>query len=119
MDIKNIESFFLKKLTFSQIIFFLYSFYLKNNYTNMSLISLKKKTNCSFIDIIKIFYFPTNLKNYILSYPFQHQCQNLLLHLIKDSLNLNNFSSIFNFKLTKKEQNELIYFYNNKFNQNK
>lgn len=85
----------------------------------MSLISLKKKTNCSFIDIIKIFYFPTNLKNYILSYPFQPQCQNLLLHLIKDSLNLNNFSSIFNFKLTKKEKDELIYFYNNKFNQNK
>lgn len=79
------------------------------------LITLKNHTNCSICEIAAVNYMPEPFKSFIFSYPFQLMCNYLLLEIIKNNLNKDNFSDSFLVDLTKKERIELSIYYNNKF----
>ncbi len=79
------------------------------------LIQLKNHTNCSIFEIAAVNYMPEQFKSFIFSYPFQLRCNYLLLEIIKNNLNIDNFSDTFVIDLTKKERLELSIHYNKTF----
>ncbi len=114
-DIRNLNSHFKQRLSFIQILLFIKSFYFDKNDLILSLFKLKENTNCSFFEIIKIFYFPSNLQMLVLNYSFPKNCQTLFLQIVKDSITKDNFSNTFSLTLNKLERLELSFFYNKKF----
>lgn len=79
------------------------------------LIQLKNYTNCSICEIAAVNYMPEQFKSFIFSYPFQLRCNYLLLEIIKNNLNADNFSDTFVIELTRDERLELSLHYNKKF----
>ena len=114
-DIKKLNSHFNQPLSFLHIVLFVKAFLFDKNDLILSLINLKKHSNCSIFEIIKVFNLPSDLQDLILGYSFQPNCKHLFIQIVKDSLNKNNFSNTFTLNLNKRQRIELSLFYNQKF----
>lgn len=113
-DLINLNKEFKKTITLKEICSFLKALF-SNEENIKRVLSIKKHTQCSIFETIKLYNFPADFQVIVLHYTFPQNCKYLFLQMIKDKMTANNFSDTFTMNLKKSERIELSLYYNKKF----